>query len=115
MIPTMPTSYPAVDITVADQTFKLQFGFNEICEAEDVIDAPFVKVLHECDRGKMSAMRFVLWTATRKPHRDVTLSDVGRWIDAMGIDAMVEHLQRVLPKDEKAAPATTGRKKPKAA
>lgn len=112
----MLKTFPKVEIVVDNDTYTLQLGINGCCDVEDLTDRRFVDTLVDCDRGMISAMRLVLWGATRRHHPDLKLHEVGAWIDKIGFDALLQQLRELTSDETPVRPSQARRgKKPKAA
>jgi Phage tail tube protein, GTA-gp10 len=81
-----------VEFSVEGKTYKLCFSVNALCELEAVAGEPAGAVfgqLSDLSKARYSTWRALFWAALRDHHADVTLTDAGRLMTALGMTQVV--------------------------
>lgn len=81
-----------VTIEVEGQTYRLVLNLNAMMAAEDATDQSFAELMEKCAKGRLSAIRTVLWAALQEHHPRMSLKDVGEWMERAGLDTLLAGL-----------------------
>jgi len=78
-----------VALTVGDRTYTVVLDMNALCELEELLstDARSVtagEAILQAARGSFRHTRALIWAALRRFHPDVSVTDAGALIEAMG-------------------------------
>lgn len=104
-----------VSVEVEGQRYTLRPSLNAFCEVEDLTGKSFAEIAGMADRGRVSAMRALLWSFLQAAHGDEikTLADAGAWMDRAGglagITAKFHELTRLNAEPEEPGRKVNGR------
>lgn len=91
----MAGSSREVTIEVGGQPYRLVLNINAMIALENEVDQSFGDVMVQCSKGRLSAIRAALWAALQTHHPTMRLDDVGVWMDEVGLDLLIQSLQRL--------------------
>lgn len=82
-----------VSIDVEGQPYRLVLDINALCELESMLSTAdrtvtFHEAMAKAGTGSLRHIRAAFWAALRRHHGHMTLSDVGVWIEAAGLDKL---------------------------
>lgn len=87
------------------RAFKAVFDIDAVCALEDLRDRPASLILAQVMMGRIGFVRDALWCALRRHHADLTLEDVGGFLNTIkGVTAaeiVTGALQAAFPKRDK--------------
>lgn len=103
-----------VPLVVGDVTYILRGGTEAMVALEDLFSTPqhevtFFDVVERVKRGSVRYIRATVWAMLQHHHPSLTLADVGRLIDAVGLESVNAQLSAVTasatpdPRDMEAA------------
>jgi hypothetical protein len=90
-----------ISLDVQGTAYTLRPTFNACCELETLTDTPVYEHINAALRGRLSAMRALMWCYLQECHGDEikTLRDASAWIERAGglavVNAALERLQMV--------------------
>ena len=94
-----------VALSVGDQSYKLSFSVNALCELEDALDMPVSKIAELLNDGanlRLSIVRTVIWAALQDHHEGIELKQAGMIATEGGIPTVMnkigEAFQLAFPK-----------------
>jgi hypothetical protein len=79
-----------VILDVDGQRITLAADVNALCELETETGQVFQQVAAKADAGSFVAIRWLLWTMTRRHHPQLSLTDVGALITRIGMDRLTQ-------------------------
>ena len=82
-----------VAFAVGDQTYTLFYGTNSICELEDKLGQNLAEIV--AGLGQLKVMRAVLWAGLLR-HHNMSLEEAGDVMDAAGVPATVEAVNKAI-------------------
>jgi hypothetical protein len=88
-----------VGLDVDGTRYTLRPTLNALCELEDVLNQEFHVVVEAAAKGRLSAVRALVWSYLQEYHADEirTLKDAARWIErAGGLDVLQETLDQLM-------------------
>lgn len=93
------TKRNGVTIDINGKTYTLVLDVNALCVLENVMstekkEATYAQVLAMAERGQLVALRAVVWAALRQHHKEVTLEDVGKLIEEIGVGELDAKLKQ---------------------
>lgn len=77
-----------ITVEVDGQEYRLVLSLNALVELQHAVGKPHVAVFEGAARGDLADIRALFWAALRKHHGDMSLDDVGDWIDRAGLERL---------------------------
>ena len=88
----------AVELKAGEQTYRLSYSINALCELEDAAGEPIAKLansLNDPENVRLTTVRNLIW-AGLLDHHEVTLKDAGEIATEAGIPAAMEAVGKAL-------------------
>lgn len=82
-----------VALEIEGKVYTLHAGINAVADAEGVFSTAdrrvtYQEIAEHAMRGSVTHVRALIWSMLRKHHRDLSLTDVGDLIDAVGMNTI---------------------------
>lgn len=90
----MSQQHGGITLEVGGQSFRLVLDINALCELEELLSTTeravtFQEVLAKAATGSLRHTRALLWAALLRHHPGMTLTEVGGWIEDVGLDVLL--------------------------
>ena len=83
-----------VALVVGDQTYKLAYTINSVCELEEQLGQSLEQIVS--GMGRLKVMRAVLWAGLLEHHKFDDPKAVGPIMDAAGVPAVVDAVNKAI-------------------
>ena len=92
-----------VPLTVGDETYKISFSLNAMCELEDAFGRPLLAVISELEKAQknpttleVKTLRLLVWGALQDHHPDIDLKAAGILAGRAGMAAIMGKLMEAI-------------------